>query len=113
MSAGRYSFNFENGADFDVTLVDERVATYTGFTGLMEVRSKAGGTLYITLSTANGRMVTGNNGTYGTVVLHIDAADTALLSWTGRAYYDILLTDVGTERFLEGRVTLSPAISVP
>ena len=117
MAAGRLDVTIEKGVDFEKTLTYLVGSTpspfnFTGYTGLLQVRSQPGGTLYLTMSSANSKLQLG--GALGTVLLLLDSTETATLNWAGRAYYDILI-DNGTDSFrlLEGRVSLSPAVSVP
>lgn len=117
MAAGRYDITIEQGVDFERTLTylvgeDAVPFDFTGYTGLLQVRNRPGGTVYLTMSTANGKLQLG--GVLGTVLLLLDETETSALSWTGRAYYDILI-DNGSDSFrlLEGRVALSPPVSIP
>jgi len=117
MAAGKWSFTIEKGVDFERTLtyfIGENLDpfNFTGYTGLMQIRSGPGGTIYATLSTANGKLQLG--GAAGTVLLLMDSVETAAFSFSGRAYHDILI-DNGSDSFrlVEGRVALSPPISVP
>ena len=107
--AGRYSFSIEKNADFQRTityLVAGLPYDFTSHTGNMEIRSAPGGTLYTTFSTANGRMALG--GVNGTVTLTMNAATTNTLNWSGRAFYDIIITGPSVKfRLLEGRVALN------
>ena len=116
MAAGKWSFTIEKGVDFERTLtylIGEALDpfNFTGYTGKMEIRSAPGGTLYTTLSTANSRLQLG--GAAGTVLLLLDSSITTALNWSGRAYHDILI-DNGSDSFrlVEGRVALSPPITV-
>jgi len=111
---GRHSFSVDPGADLDKTFTYYKggvLFNFTGYTALMEIRSAPGGTVYATLSTANGRIVLG--GVAGTLRLIVDSTITDTWTWGGRAYYDIFL-DGATEFYLvEGRITLRPVVSNP
>lgn len=117
MAAGRWDFVIEKNVDFERTLtylVGQTLTPFdfSGYTGTLQVRSSPGGTLYLTMSSGNGKLQLG--GALGTVLLLLDSSETATLNWSGRAYYDILV-DNGTDSFrlIEGRVALSPPITVP
>jgi hypothetical protein len=119
VAAGRWSFTVERGSVFSNIITDKRASDYSGYDALLQIRSQPdGGALYLTMSVANGRLTPTTNGTYAQITMHISAADTASLSWRGRAYYDLLISpgvvgDANTQRLLEGRVALSPPVTVP
>lgn len=118
MAAGRYDFTIEKGVDFERTLTYLIGTTaplspfdFSGYIAALQVRNAPGGTLYLDMNTSNGRLQLG--GALGTVLLLLDASVTNTLSWEGRAYYDLVL-DNGVDQFrlVEGRVSLSPQITV-
>jgi hypothetical protein len=122
MAAGQWSFTIEKGADFDKVITwlqgsPLSPVNLTGASALMQVRTfPLSGALLLELESptgADGNIVLG--GVAGTLSLHIDDSVTGPLSWGGRAYYDLLVTlaDLSVIRLLEGRVGLSPPVTVP
>ena len=82
----------------------------TGYTALMEVRDGPGGTLIVTLSTANSRIALG--GAAGTITFTIDDDDTEDLE-PGTYDYDLMLTSSGgtVTPLLEGVFTVDEAVT--
>jgi hypothetical protein len=90
------SFAIYQGATFSLTLTwetgdDPAPVNLTGFTAAMKV--KAGEDLVIELTTENGGITLG--GALGTILLSIDAEDTADFAAPASATYDLLLTSAG------------------
>jgi hypothetical protein len=121
MAAGRYSFEIEKGADFQRTitwLAGESMTPVntSGYTGLLQVRkSPSSPDILLELSSTPGSDGSIDfGGADGTITLEIDSTVTSALSWSGRAYYDLLVwKDAVETRLLEGRVGLSPAVTRP
>lgn len=65
----------------------------TGYTALLEIRNKPGGTVLLTLTTADNSITVDAD---GIITLFISATDTANLTWkTG--VYDLILTAPGSD----------------
>jgi hypothetical protein len=112
MSAGTYCFTIEQGATFNTQLTwftddtQETAVNLTGFTAKMQVRARLDDvTVLLELSTANGKITLG--GVAGTILLHIDAADTALLTFE-KGVYDLELTNGSgvVTRLLQGVINM-------
>lgn len=92
------------------------VVDYTGWTGVMQVRDEAGGTLLWEGSTTDGRLVVGPQsdgaGTTWQVLISIPDSDTALFTpgYIGR--YELRLTDTtGREHsYLKSRFCVEGAV---
>lgn len=117
MSAAAYNLVLEAGVDYPLTITWKdstgALVNLTGFTGKMQIRTGAGGTVLLEKSTAGATMVLG--GALGTIAFTITGADaTTLVAQTVPMKWDLLLTSptaVGT-RLVEGFVTSKPAITV-
>lgn len=123
--AGTLNLTIEQGATFEHELVwreaSEGSPPYgnpfdlTGFKARMHIRKRFTSTdYYIELTTENGRITL--TSLLGQIHLYISAADTALLSWTGSAYYDLELYDDSSspfyvKRLVQGTVTLSKEVT--
>lgn len=112
--SGRYTFTHDQGATLDRTLTYKTDAgvpiDITGWTARMQIRSRAGGTLYATLATAgtvDGTITLG--GTAGTIRLLVAAGVTSL--WTFRSgYYDLELTNPAIDPALVRRLLHGPFV---
>ena len=128
MSAAKYSFTIEQGAttDFEIQYKDSASTAIdlTNYSGKMEIKSAAGGTTYLTLSSSlasdgTGINFSGSNGstppTSGSIGIFISAASSSALTFTERAKYDLEITSGSTYpyviRLLEGEVELSKQIT--
>ena len=128
MSAGRYTFTIEQGAttDFEIQYKDSASTAIdlSNYSGKMEIKSAAGGTTYLTLSSSlasdgTGLNFSGSNGstppTSGSIGIFISAASSSALTFTERARYDLEITSGSTNpyviRLLEGEVKLSQQIT--
>ena len=111
MPAGKWSFTIEQGVDFDRTItyyVNKQPFDLSGYATTMQIRSAPSGTVYSTLSTANGRVTLG--AATGTLRFRLTSAETLALNWAGRAYHDVVIDPGGSpSQILEGRVTLDPS----
>jgi hypothetical protein len=114
MSALKLNLTFEQGAEYSKRLVwrdkNKRAVDLTGYTALLQVRDKVGGTVLVEMSTENGGITLG--GKAGTIQLKLTPAQTAALTFQS-AVYDMYLY-VGDEsaiRLIEGAVKLSPAVT--
>ncbi|WP_214327862.1 hypothetical protein [Nonomuraea sediminis] len=112
--AGTYHLKIDQGATLDRLITWKNAAgvpyDITGWTAKMQIRDRAGGTLYATLDSANGSIALG--GAAGTIRLLATAATTSSWTWTlGR--YDLELTDGSSQvtRLLEGLARLSPEVT--
>lgn len=113
MTAGAYDFYCEQGATFNrvVTVNDPAgdARDFTNHTGRMSVRRHVSDTTsLIDLTTENGRMSLGSD---GTITLSIAAADTSAMADDG--FYDLEVEDDSgnVERVLEGRFTLGREVT--
>jgi hypothetical protein len=128
MSAAKYSFTIEQGAttDFEIQYKDSgsNPIDLTNYSGKLEIRESAGGTLYLTLSSSlkadgTGLNFSGSNGstptTSGSIGIYISAASSSALTFTTTAKYDLEITSGSvapyTTRLLEGEIKLSKAIT--
>ena len=112
--AAVYDFTLDAGADTTVqfTYKDSSGAAIdlTGYSAAMELRSAPGGTLALTLSTANSKIALG--GAAGTVTCTFSDTDSSLLTLPEYAY-DIELTDGSSlvTRLVQGTITVSPEVT--
>jgi hypothetical protein len=123
MSAGRYSFVIEKQATFSKSMVwlsGGNPVNVTGYTGLMQIRSQpdGNGTLLATFRSGTPGAGEGSitfGGSNGTIGLGMSVTNVNALNWSGDAWYDLVVTSGGgtQTRLLEGRVTLSPAVTIP
>lgn len=96
---------------------DENPIDLTNYTARMQIRRKVQSqSSLIELTTSNGRITLG--GTAGTILLAIEADDTAALPATPfdhRWYYDLELLPAGDEdlvvRLMQGRIVVSPEVT--
>ena len=132
MSAGTYDFTVEQGSDFITTFVwktqpgeccnDPNAVLpppapidLTDYTLRMQIRPSAGSeTLYFEATSGNGYLpkVTPEDGIFA---LTIPASVSSQWEWR-RGVYDIEMQHVPSSavtRLLEGRVTVSPEVTVP
>lgn len=115
MSAGKWDFTLEQGADFGVTITwqdaNGSAINVTGYTARMKIKeSKTSTATLISLTTENGRISLG--GSAGTVTLSISAADTAALDFDTGVYDLELVGGGGTvTRLVEGVVYFSKEVT--
>ena len=107
--AGRYDILILQGETFQkkITWKDSsgNEIDLTGYSAKMQIRTAVtGGTIITELSTENGKIVIA-----GTLLtLTISSTDTALMSFTETAYYDLEITkDTVTKRLIQGVAKLS------
>lgn len=119
MASAKYNITIEQGATFTRTITwysDLAMTTpvvLTSYTAAMKVKTKDLATTV--LSSAAGTITLTLGGTAGTIVITISATNTAALTPTadGEYAYDLELTLAGVvTRLLEGRVTVSPEVTV-
>lgn len=95
LNPGKHNFSIWRGATFKVTLTlrvgdaTSALRDLTGYSALLEIKDRSGGTVIYTLSTTNGRIALG--GVTGTIELLIPAADTAVIAWDS-GVYDLTIT---------------------
>lgn len=109
MIAGIYNINLDQGATFSRSIVvkdgDGNLFDFTNYTARMQIRSEVDATdVMIELTTENGRIALG--GADGTIVLTIDADDTALLQYDGVYDLEIVSDSGAVNRLLKGMVRL-------
>ena len=82
----------------------------TGYTARMAIKDKIGGTVLLSLTTVNSRIVLDN--TAKTIRLTISATDTAAITWT-KGVYDLEMVSAGGEvtRLLSGAVTVQREVT--
>ena len=128
MSAAKYSFTIEQGAttDFEIQYKDSASTAIdlTNYSGKMEIKSAAGGTTYLTLSSSlasdgTGINFSGSNGstppTSGSIGIFISAASSSALTFN-EALYDLEIYSGSTAypyttRLLGGKVKLSKEVT--
>lgn len=110
------SLVIQQGSDFSHTISlqnsDGSVFVISGYTGKMQIREIVGGsTVLAELSTANGRISI--NGLAGQLTLSLTNIQTAAMTWRS-GVYDLEITSAGSviTRIMEGRVTLSPEVTI-
>lgn len=113
MPAGKLNLRIEQGAAYRKRLVwkdkNKRPVAMTGFTALMQVRDKPGGEILLELSTQNGGIVLSSG---GVVEIVLTSAQTDALTFESGAYDLKIIAGPGNDiRLIEGRVTVSPAIT--
>ena len=113
--SGNWTFYWDQGATIDQTLTwsnsEGTPYNLTGWTAKMQIRERAGGTLYQTLTTSDATIVLG--GAAGTIRLTLSATVTA--AWTFlTGVYDLELTNGSNQvtRLLRGSVVVSPEVTV-
>jgi hypothetical protein len=105
MTPGRYNIKVYQGATFELApqwKIDGKYVNVTGYTANMIVRNSPTSTgSIVTLSSANGRILTGT--TDGKFTLQLTAAETGALA-AGQYVYDLEVTSPGgiVTRLLEG-----------
>jgi hypothetical protein len=113
MQAAKLSLPIQQGATWHKRMVwrDERKRpiNLTGYTARMFVRDSIGGSVLLQLTTENGRIVLG--GTTGAIALKLTAAETEALTFKDGVYDLKLIIGEDDIRLLEGRVTVSPAVT--
>jgi hypothetical protein len=117
MAAGTLDLTIEQGATFDRTLTwrdaEGVLVPLTNLTARMHIRTKVtDATELLELTTENDRITLTDP---GVIDLHIDADDTALLTFK-TAVYDLEIVDPSTvpetvTRLVKGTVTLSPEVT--
>jgi chitinase len=123
-TAGTWNLYIEQGADWELPVTyglqtdpDDPLTfapvDLTGWTARMEIRQKAGGTVYATLTSATGE-ITLDGANEPNIVLALDSVITLAMP-KGSAAYDLDLDDGSGRqlRLLEGAVTISPAVTQP
>lgn len=95
LQPAKVNFTVWKGATFSkriylYTDTQNTLKDISGYSALMEIKDRPGGTVLYSLSTANSRITIG--GSSGTIDLKITDDDTAAFSWVG-AVYDLLITD--------------------
>jgi len=131
MAAGKYSFIIEQGAttDFEIQYIDASgtPVDLTDYEGRMQIRSSAGGTVYITLSSSLGPCGTGLNfngspssegyplpKSSGSIGIYIASVSSSALDFN-EAVYDLEIYSGSTcpyvIRVIEGNVKLSKEIT--
>lgn len=113
MPAGKLNLSIEQGATYKKRLTwrdaRKRPIDMTGYTALMHVKDKAGGTTLLILSTANGRIALSSA---GVIQILLSAAETAELAFSSGVYDMKLMIGAEEVRLIEGRVTVSQAITL-
>lgn len=117
-TTAKYNISLQQGASFERKFVwkgaNKRPINLTGWSAVLQVRVGPGQPILIELSTANGGIELG--GIQGTIKVKLSATQTQALTFTS-AVYDLKLippSGAGTldRRLMEGKVTLSPAVTV-
>jgi hypothetical protein len=114
-TVAKIALEIQQGADFVRRFIWKNAAkkpiNLTGYSARLQLRDAVGGTVLAELSTDNGGIALG--GAAGTVTVSIPGAETALYSFKS-AVYDMLLTGPSgsRRRLVEGKVTVSPAVTV-
>lgn len=116
MAAAKIKLSIEQGATFTKTVTWKTgkpalPVDLTGCVARMQVREKVDSTaVLLTLTSADGRITLG--GAAGTVVLRVDADDTAAITWKGGVYdLEIEFADGTVRRLLAGTVSVSPEVT--
>lgn len=114
MTAGKFNFVMEQGADFKWGIVWKVAPSLTpvilsGYRARMQIRQIPGAEILLELTTENGRIALRDN---GLVEIRTVARDTAALDFH-RAKYDLELISAGGEvtRLLEGSMKLKKEIT--
>lgn len=124
MAAGKYDINIEQGATYNESFtwrVDDGstpptgpIVDLTGCTARMQIRqTQSTATYFIELTTENGRITLYPGAADPNIELNISATDTALLTFTTAAVYDLeIVTAAGyVTRVLKGAVTLDKEVT--
>lgn len=97
--AASYNFTIPKSTDFELDLTwkgsDKQPVDLTNWTAKMQIRSIAGGDLYIDLTTENNGIALG--GTAGTIHIHIDHTVTGDIDWE-KGVYDLHMISPGDIR---------------
>jgi hypothetical protein len=110
MSAPLFNLEIDQGATFRKGFVFKnhlkKPYDWTGYGAHMQIRDKAGN-LIADLSSQNGKIIM--NAVPGGVDIYINALETAAMTFTDKAYYDLYLIAPNGDyiRKLQGAVTLS------
>jgi hypothetical protein len=113
MPAAKLNLVFEQGAAFSKRLTwrdkNKRPVNLTGYTALLQVRDRVDGVVLVEMSTENRCIVLG---AAGTIQLKLTREQTSALAFSA-AVYDLYLYvgDESATRLIEGRATLSPAVT--
>lgn len=113
MKPGRYNYRLVQGDTFQNTpvwKVNSVPVNVTGYSALMQVRKNPGGTVIVTLSSANGRITVGT--VDGSFALYIAPADTSSLQ-VGEWVYDLQVTapDGTVTTLLQGGFSITAQVS--
>lgn len=115
MPAGQYNFAIEKGTTFRKTITWKdsvgNPVNLAGYSAKLQLRDKAGGSVFLELSTTNGRI--SFNPAFGQILLYIAAPDTSTIN-ARKCVYDLELVAPNTDvtRLLQGKVTISEEITV-
>lgn len=109
----RHDFTIRKDTSFDYSMVFYTDATrtqpfnLTGYTASMPIRSEAGGTILLTLNTANGGVQLG--GSSGSIIIQISLSGVNALTWQ-RGVYQLTITAPGgnTDPLLWGTIIVKP-----
>jgi hypothetical protein len=122
MPAGNYNITIEQGSDLNIPIImresDGSPIDLTDYTAHMQIRSAPGGTIYDELTTANSRITIEDFSYLGTthwrIILHFPNATSSAYSFTN-GVYDLEIEDDSSviTRLIEGKVTISPEVTVP
>ena len=117
MTSAKYDIIIEQIVPFSLSMVRKNnniPVDLTAYTALMHIRKRSSNELLVELSTENGRITLGAD---GTIALSISGPDTATLPETHRAIYDLLLipnSDPDSPvRILEGNCSITYGVTQP
>lgn len=102
-----FDFSIQQGEDFDAVLIwrdSGEPVDLTGMSATLSIIRAFSSESILEMTTDNGRITLG--GTMGTIVLHIDAADTELLTFDSAIYNLYAIDGETTYWLLHGRVIL-------
>jgi hypothetical protein len=114
MSAGKLDLIVEQWATLElpITWLDQNRAPINllGWSARLQIRAKVGGAVLVTLVSPTNITL----GTDGTISVEIPSGTTGTLNFTN-GVYDLLLTAPSgkKKRLIEGKITFSPAVTVP
>lgn len=117
MTAGSLDIVIEQGATFtrEITIRDDGAyRSLVGYSAAMDIRQEYdSATALVSLSSPSSGIVFDTGATPNTLTLTITTAQTAALSFTQAARWDLVLTapDDSKERLLKGSVTLSLGVT--
>lgn len=112
--SGSYDFEIQQGATFIETWKRSGVTSASGYDARIDVRQSQSksSTLILQLTVGNGYITLSGDGSYLIMSLVVPAGVTAALP-PGNFWYDLELVNGGlVERLLEGRVTVSPEVTL-